>query len=440
MVADTMRPAEKLPVLKDQSQEAISEKKWHQNGPAPGGKLKNHRSVMVKGEEGKTELEVGERPYQDALADLNVDQETLNECENPTPSLSEPVNFNNTSFSTHRRLASYNLPYSRQANFVYREVLSEVHDVLQCGRQRVRTGDMQKCPAVALVGLGGIGKTQVALEYCYRHYEDYEVILWFRADTAYTLSEDVKKAARILSLLDDERSASSYEFALCKLLQQASKFNIHDSWWLYMTDYRSSSWLLVYDNVEDFDVLSNFWTSKACVIITSRLSHIASRIANVKSLMVSPLSNNEGVSFLLQLLDRSSSISPEELDAASALTHELGGHPLALAHTASLIRQRRYSVAQFLAIYAKYQDRVLKTPTRTSSSYHHSLATLWASVFVRLSERAEQLLWLLSVLDPDGVALELLEAAPMGKIMDPDHFELVPSFSFSILAKQSQIG
>lgn len=73
MVADTMRPAAKSPVSKDQSQEAMSEKKWRQNGPASEGEPKNHQSVMVQGQEGKNELDVGERPYQDALADLNVE-------------------------------------------------------------------------------------------------------------------------------------------------------------------------------------------------------------------------------------------------------------------------------------------------------------------------------------------------------------------------------
>jgi hypothetical protein len=73
MVADTVRPAAKPPVSKDQSQEAMSEKKWRQIGPAPDGEPKNHQSVMVKGQEGKNELDVGERSYQDALTDLNVD-------------------------------------------------------------------------------------------------------------------------------------------------------------------------------------------------------------------------------------------------------------------------------------------------------------------------------------------------------------------------------
>ena len=35
----------------------------------------------------------------------------------------------------------------------------------------------------AITGLGGIGKTQLALEYAYRHRQDYHAVLWGRADT-----------------------------------------------------------------------------------------------------------------------------------------------------------------------------------------------------------------------------------------------------------------
>jgi hypothetical protein len=58
-----MRPAAESPVSKDQSQEAISEKKWHQNGSAPGGEQKKDRSAMVRRQEGKTGLDVGELPF-----------------------------------------------------------------------------------------------------------------------------------------------------------------------------------------------------------------------------------------------------------------------------------------------------------------------------------------------------------------------------------------
>lgn len=163
-----------------------------------------------------------------------------NERENPTPSVSEPINFENTSFNTRQKLAIHNIPYPRNTHFAHREqILSEIHDALQGGLQGFRMGDTQECPAVALVGLGGIGKTQVALEYCYRHREYYEVILWLRANTVHKLSEDVKEATRIQGLLDDEILASPYELEVTwwTLLQQASKFNIGDSRWLYMAGH-----------------------------------------------------------------------------------------------------------------------------------------------------------------------------------------------------------
>jgi hypothetical protein len=133
----------------------------------------------------------------------------------------------NTSPGTPPRLPFRNLPYPRNKCFAHREeILSEVHSTLQSGRQRVATGNIQECPAVALVGLGGIGKTQVALEYCYRHQDEYEVIIWLRAETPTQLVRDTQQVAQSWGLLDDNRSAGSPEDAWPKLIQRASKLTL----------------------------------------------------------------------------------------------------------------------------------------------------------------------------------------------------------------------
>ena len=58
-----------------------------------------------------------------------------------------------------------------------------------------------------LNGLGGIGKTQTAVEYAYRHRQDYEVVLWAGANTRETLVADYAAIADLLDL--PEKNAQS---------------------------------------------------------------------------------------------------------------------------------------------------------------------------------------------------------------------------------------
>ena len=52
----------------------------------------------------------------------------------------------------------------------------------------------------AVSGLGGIGKTQVAIEYAYRYHHEYEFTLWVRAATPETLAADFLSLANLLQL------------------------------------------------------------------------------------------------------------------------------------------------------------------------------------------------------------------------------------------------
>src|SRR4051794_23025362 len=88
-----------------------------------------------------------------------------------------------------------------------------------------------------LSGLGGTGKSQIALEYCYRSKDDYRYIFWIDADTEETLQNSFVDVARLLVLpvLVSAKSASPDDLAV-----NAIK-------WLQDND----DWLLVYDNFDD---------------------------------------------------------------------------------------------------------------------------------------------------------------------------------------------
>ena len=74
--------------------------------------------------------------------------------------------------------AVWNIPYPRNPYFTGREEL--LHRLAASLRTGETVGISQP---QAVSGLGGVGKTQIALEYAYRYYQDYDAVLWTRADT-----------------------------------------------------------------------------------------------------------------------------------------------------------------------------------------------------------------------------------------------------------------
>ena len=71
----------------------------------------------------------------------------------------------------------WNIPYPRNSFFIGREALLErLHTQLQAGQATALSQPQ------AIIGLGGIGKTQIAVEYAYRFHQDYQAVLWARAD------------------------------------------------------------------------------------------------------------------------------------------------------------------------------------------------------------------------------------------------------------------
>ena len=86
----------------------------------------------------------------------------------------------------------WNIPHPRNANFTGRE-----------GELRQLRNDLTGGHAAAIVpiaGLGGAGKTQLALEYAYRHIADYDAVWWVRAEDSATLTADIALLAGPLKL------------------------------------------------------------------------------------------------------------------------------------------------------------------------------------------------------------------------------------------------
>lgn len=126
-----------------------------------------------------------------------------------------------------------------------------------------------------LVGFGGVGKSQIALEYCHRHFgRTYGLIVWLRAESSSSIAADLRRFAYDLGIIK-KRSKSSYssgrsrsspaqgDMAVSSKLSTVLNEEEEDDEVVLDEVHRRlqkcrCKWLFVFDNLEDPELLKAF--------------------------------------------------------------------------------------------------------------------------------------------------------------------------------------
>lgn len=253
----------------------------------------------------------------------------------------------------------------------------------------------------AICGLGGMGKTELAVEYAFSRREQFEAVFWLVADDADILAESFARIAQQLGLEDSDVGqdlAASRELVkgwLSNPVRQVANPDQSDD---------EARWLLIFDNVDDLDVLSDYWptTGRGSVLVTSRDPLAKCNLYTVNDgIDLPPLSS----SATMDLIQRLTRIKPDQSQqgALSSIADKLGGLPLAISHMSSVIRDSRMSYTEFLKFYEQEGIEQLQMMQKSSdkSQNARSLATVWA--LHTLSPATTSLLQILSILDPDNI-------------------------------------
>jgi tetratricopeptide (TPR) repeat protein len=318
---------------------------------------------------------------------------------------------------TTQSAPAWDVPYLRNPFFTGREeLLKQLHDNLTENKAAALTQAQARpedsAQAQAIHGLGGIGKTQTAVEYAYRYRDDYHAVLWVNAATRDELSTSFVGLATLLNLPE-------------RLEQDQTKIVAAVKQWFTAHD----GWLLIVDNADDLAMAGEFLPTggKGHLLLTTR-AHAIGALAN--GIEVEKLDAQQGMLLLLRRakvlrLDASLDDAPlADRTAAAAIVQEMDGLPLALDQAGAFIEETGCSVSDYLQRYRQRQDVLLQRRGGPGKDHPDPVATTWSLSFERVEQLdplAAELLRCCAFLAPDAIPEQMIidGASELGTLLQP---------------------
>jgi tetratricopeptide (TPR) repeat protein len=258
-------------------------------------------------------------------------------------------------------------------------------ELLEALSRRLAAGGTTAILPAALHGMGGIGKTQIAVEYIYRHLEDYEIVWWIQAAQLAQVRAGLTELAQVLRLPGSSESPTAVP-AVREALRLGKPYR---------------RWLLVFDAAESPVTVRQFFPAGGTgnILITSRNPDWASV---ARPLEVAVFHRDESV----ELLRRR---GPElEDDDADQLADKLGDLPLAIEQAAAWRAETGMPVSEYLRLFDEKVAEILDTSA--PAGYEVSVAAAWNVSFDELRTRspaAHQLLQVCAFFAPEPISRSL---------------------------------
>ncbi|MBS4095384.1 MAG: tetratricopeptide repeat protein, partial [Sulfuricella sp.] len=268
--------------------------------------------------------------------------------------------------------------------------LPALHTVLAGGGRAALT-------AATVQGMGGVGKTLLALKYSHAFRDEYQGVWWLRAEDATLLEQDCEELCRAQDIARHDNEPHSRSVTRWLKTQPAP-------------------WLLVFDNADDPAKVRKYLpeTGGHHVVFTSRNPNWNGIVKAEQQIDLQTWRDDEALEFLQSRLPNLAAEDGRRLSAA------LGGLPLALEMAAAYLETNDVDVVAYLTALADVAElpRLLDSG-HPDNGYPHSVFAALSLAFDKLTPAARELLklcaWFAPEPIPERVFVEHLKALSPSK-------------------------
>ncbi|GAB7336817.1 hypothetical protein MBLNU13_g11325t2 [Cladosporium sp. NU13] len=291
------------------------------------------------------------------------------------------------------------------------------------------------CEKVAVVGLGGIGKTQVVLHFAHLVLEEYPgmSVFWVPALSAETFEQAYRKIASLLEI----PGAAEGKADVKKLVQG------------YISGGKAGRWMMIVDNADDMEIMDGTGANEGILqylpegdfgstIFTTRDSRIAQSLAGSDVVELAKMKHPDAVDILRNTLVRKDLLHDEATTAR--LLNELDYLPLAMTQATAYVNCNKVSLSGYLdLLQGTEQDvvHILSTEMRDNTRYAQvssAVAKTWLVSFKQIVQRngdAAEILRYMSCIEWKSIPHSILPSVPPATRM-ANAIGILCSYSFIV--------
>jgi hypothetical protein len=339
----------------------------------------------------------------------------------------------------------FTVPFDRNPRFTGREsLLASFEEKLFVGEQTTKT---------AIVGLGGIGKTQLALELAYRTRTKYQncSVFWIPATDMDSLHQAYRDVAQKLRI-----PGWNEEKADVKKLVQA-----------HLSQDNAPPWLLIFDNADDMSMWTRLPGSapvsapgtkagsgglkdylprskQGCIVFTTRDKKTAVKLVGQNFIEVPEMDENGAMELLQKSLACPTPLADQR--DAKALLAELTYLPLAIVQAAAYMNENSIAPADYLSLFNEQEEDVIELLSEEFEddwrykSVKNPVATTWLISFEQIRARdplAAEYLSFMACIDRKDIPQSLLPVGGSRKL-EMEAIGTLRAHSFVINADRQQ--